>query len=267
MVVPTADANHPIVSVKDPTVVYDGGRWHVFTTTADQNGAWSMAYFNFTSWDQAPQARPFYLEDNPNLRGYNAAPQVFYYRPQNKWYLIFQSGTPRYSTTTNIADPMSWSAPQDFFPSTPSGVVNGWLDFWIICDATHAYLFAPDDLGRFYRSRTTLANFPNGFSNPVIAMQAADNRDLFEGSCVYKLNGSNQSLGLFECISKSSGGGVTIVRSRPASSTARGCRWPAPITSSLRLPGTPTSLWPTEARSGARASAMASSCATVPMRR
>jgi hypothetical protein len=205
VVVPTADANHPIVSVKDPTVVYDGGRWHVFTTTANKNGAWSMAYFNFTSWDQAPQAKPFYLEDNPNLRGYNAAPQVFYFRPQGKWYLIFQSGNPRYSTTTDIANPMSWSVPKDFFPSTPSGVVNGWLDFWIICDDTRAYLFAPDDHGRFYRSSTTLANFPNGFSNPVIAMQAADASDLFEGSCVYKLKGSNQYLCLVECVSHSNG--------------------------------------------------------------
>ncbi|HEY0945623.1 MAG TPA: non-reducing end alpha-L-arabinofuranosidase family hydrolase, partial [Opitutaceae bacterium] len=77
LVHPVADARHPIVSVKDPTVVYHNGKWHVFATTADTNGAWSMAYFSFRSWEAAPQAKPFYLDQNPNLAGYNCAPQVF----------------------------------------------------------------------------------------------------------------------------------------------------------------------------------------------
>ena len=83
-----------------------------------------MAYFNFASWDQAPQAKPFYLDQNPNLAGYNCAPPVFYFRPQKKWYMIFQSQQPRFSTTDNIADPMSWSAPQNFFEGTPKSVVE-----------------------------------------------------------------------------------------------------------------------------------------------
>ena len=41
-----------------------------------------MAYFNFARWDQVPQAKPFYLDQNPNLAGSNCAPQVFYFRPQ-----------------------------------------------------------------------------------------------------------------------------------------------------------------------------------------
>jgi hypothetical protein len=49
-----------------------------------------MAYFNFASWEEAPQAKPFYLDENPNLRGYNCAPRVFYFRPQKKWHMIFQ---------------------------------------------------------------------------------------------------------------------------------------------------------------------------------
>ena len=36
----------------------------------------------------------------------NCAPQVFYFRPQKKWYLIFQSQHPRFSTSHNSADPM-----------------------------------------------------------------------------------------------------------------------------------------------------------------
>ena len=198
LVHPTADESHPIVAVKDPSVVFHDGSWHIFATTAGSKG-WAMAYFNFANWDAAPQAKPFYLDDNPNLRGYNCAPQAFYFRPHKKWYLIFQSPQPRFSTSDNIADPMSWTAPQNFFEGTPKSVVEGWLDYWIICDDTHAYLFFPDDHGRIYRSRTTLADFPRGFDDPVVILQEAEARNLFEGSCVYRLKGTDQFLLLIEC--------------------------------------------------------------------
>jgi hypothetical protein len=205
LVLPTADAQHPIVSVKDPSVVHHDGRWHIFATTAATNGTWSMAYFNFSSWEEAPAAKPFHLDDNPNLAGYNCAPQIFYFRPQKKWYLIYQSQQPRFSTTDNIADPMSWSAPQNLFDGTPKSVAEGWLDYWIICDDTHAYLFFPDDHGRFYRSRTRLEDFPRGFSEPVIVMQEKNPADLFEGSCVYRLKGTNRFLALVECMAHRDG--------------------------------------------------------------
>ncbi|PTY04273.1 hypothetical protein DB347_20475 [Opitutaceae bacterium EW11] len=200
LVFPVADAAHPIVSVKDPSVIYHNGRWHVFATTAATTGAWGMAYFSFVSWDDAPRAKPFYLDQNVNLAGYNCAPQVFYFRPQKKWYLIFQSPQPRFSTSNDLADPMSWSAPQDFFAGTPKSVTEGWLDYWIICDETHAYLFFPDDHGRFYRSRTRLEEFPHGFSEPVVVMRETNPGDLFEGSCVYRVKDTNQYLALVECI-------------------------------------------------------------------
>lgn len=202
LVLPAADARHPLVAVKDPTVVRYDGQWHVFTTTADANGAWGMAYFHFRTWDDAPKAKPFCLDQNPRLAGYNCAPQVFYFRPQKKWYLIFQSPQPRFSTTDDIADPLSWSAPQSFFQDTPKSVTEGWLDYWIICDDTHAYLFFPDDHGRFYRSRTRLEDFPPGFDEPVVVMREANPGDLFEGSCVYRLKGTNRFLALVECIGR-----------------------------------------------------------------
>lgn len=205
LVLPTANAQHPIVSVKDPTVVYHDGRWHIFATTADRNNQWRMAYFNFRSWEEAPQAKPFYLDQNPNLTGYNCAPQVFYFRPQKKWYLIYQSQQPRYSTTDHLDDPLSWSAPRNFFDGTPKSVTQGWLDYWIICDDTHAYLFFPDDHGRFYRSRTRREDFPRGFGEPVVVMQEKNPADLFEGSCVYRLKGRNQYLALVECMAHSNG--------------------------------------------------------------
>jgi hypothetical protein len=95
---------------------------------------------------------------------------------------------------------MSWTAPQDFFAGTPQSVVDRWLDYWIICDDTHAYMFFPDDHGRMYRSCTTLADFPSGFDEPAALIHEAKN-DLFEGSCVYQIKGTNQFL-LVECIGK-----------------------------------------------------------------
>jgi hypothetical protein len=38
LVAPIQDTTHPIVSLKDPSVVYFNGRWHVFATTANTSG-------------------------------------------------------------------------------------------------------------------------------------------------------------------------------------------------------------------------------------
>lgn len=200
LVHPIPDERHPIVAVKDPSVVFHEGRWYIFATTAGSKG-WGMAHLSFTDWNKAKEARIFHLDNNPHLAGYNCAPQAFYFRPHKKWYMIFQSQQPRFSTTDNIEDPMSWSKPQDFFEGTPKSVAEGWLDYWIICDDTHAYLFFPDDHGRMYRSRSTLADFPRGFDEPIVIMHEAKN-DLFEGSCVYRIKGTKQFLLLVECIGK-----------------------------------------------------------------
>jgi hypothetical protein len=200
LVFPLPDAQHPIVSVKDPSVVYHNGKWHVFATTADTTGAWSMEYLNFRDWNEATTAQPYYLDRNPNLRGYHCAPQVFYFRPQAKWYLIYQSQHPTFSTTDDLENPASWTAPQSFFAGTPASVVEGWIDYWIICDETHAYLFFSDDHGRYYRSRTRLQDFPRGFEAPVVVMREPNAADLFEASCIYRLKGLNQYLCIIECM-------------------------------------------------------------------
>src|SRR4051794_3450592 len=47
---PKPDANHPIVSVKDPTVVRYKGQWLVYATTANTSGNWSLQYTGFRTW-------------------------------------------------------------------------------------------------------------------------------------------------------------------------------------------------------------------------
>lgn len=152
---PVSDDAHKLVSVKDPTVVYFGDKWHVYATTANDRGNWSMVYLSFKDWSEAINAKPYYMDANPNLTGYHCAPQVFYFRPHKKWYLIFQSQQPQYSTTDDLSRPETWTKPKDFFASKPSSAPRLWIDYWMICDDTHAYLFFTGDNGTSCPGGTT----------------------------------------------------------------------------------------------------------------
>jgi Glycosyl hydrolase family 62 len=195
-----SDPAHKLLSIKDPSVVFFNDRWHIYATTADTAGHWNMVYLNFTDWSAAAAAKPYYMDSNPNFRGYHCAPEVFYFTPQKKWYLICQSPQPTYSTNDDISKPQNWSRLENFFVGKPPGVVKGWIDYWVICDDANAYLFFSDDDGRFYRSQTKIADFPKGFSNPVIAMQDKNRYALFEGSCTYHLKNSGKYLTIIEAI-------------------------------------------------------------------
>jgi len=192
------DATHPILAVKDPSVVFFNNLWHVYATTSTGT-AWSMMYINFPTWQQASSAVPYYMDSNPGFIGYHAAPEVFFFRPQNKWYLIFQSPQPQYSITDDLSQPATWTVPENFFPSQPATVAN-WIDFWVICDAANCFLFFSGDDGSFYRSQTAIQDFPTNFSTPVLIMKSANPFDLFEASNTYYMQGLNQYLTLNECI-------------------------------------------------------------------
>lgn len=198
------DASHPIVSVKDPTAVFYKHGWNVYATTADTSGGWNMVYLRFGNWKQASTAKPYYMDATPGLRGYHCAPELFFFTPQKKWYLIYQSGPPQFSTTSDPTKPETWSAPKSFFARQPSGV-KGWLDFWVICDSANCYLFFTDDGGDFYRSQTSRANFPDGFDTPQIVMKATAAGDLFESGRTYSLKGSTKYLTIIECMGGNSG--------------------------------------------------------------
>jgi Glycosyl hydrolase family 62 len=198
------DATHPIVSVKDPSVVFADGRWHVFATTADTSGNWSIVYLSFTDWAQADAAPLFYLDNSPpGLRGYHAAPQIFYFAPQAKWYLIFQSGQPQYSTNDDVGKPEAWTPPVDFFAAEPPGYTmnkgtdGNWLDFFCICDDANCHLFFADDAGELFRSQTTVAEFPHGFGDATVAIQGVK-ETVFEGDMIYKIKGKDTFLAAVE---------------------------------------------------------------------
>jgi hypothetical protein len=199
---PKADSRN-LAALKDPSVVFVNGRYHLFASTASSAG-YNLVYMNFTDWSQAGSATHHYLDQSAIGTGYRAAPQVFFFAPQNLWYLIFQNGNAAYSTNPDISNPNGWSAPRNFYPSMPDiirqNIGSGfWVDMWVICDNANCYLFSSDDNGHLYRSQTTRANFPNGMTNTVIAMQDSRNL-LFEASNVYRLQGSNLYLLLIEAI-------------------------------------------------------------------
>ncbi|MGC9665373.1 non-reducing end alpha-L-arabinofuranosidase family hydrolase [Planosporangium sp. 12N6] len=204
LISPKSDASHNVAGIKDPTVVYYNGKYHVFASIANASG-YNMVYLSFTDWSQAGSATHYYLDRTPIGSGYRAAPQVFYFAPQKLWYLVYQTGNASYSTNPDISNPNGWSAPKNFYPSMPSiiqqNIGNGyWVDMWVICDSATCYLFSSDDNGHLYRSQTSLANFPNGMTNTVIALQDSNRNNVFEASNVYKVAGSNQYLLIVEAI-------------------------------------------------------------------
>jgi hypothetical protein len=192
IITPKPPAGRDFVSIKDPTIVTYEGTHHVFATvyetTAGQAG-WKSVYLNFTDLAQADAAPQTFMQTLPT--GNTVAPQIFFFEPQNLWYLIYQWGA-RYSTNPDINNPNGWTAPRQLLVGEPAGA----LDFWVICDDTDCHMFFSRDDGVLYKSKTTIANFPNfnGFETVM-----ADTRErLFEASNVYKVDGTNKYLLLVE---------------------------------------------------------------------
>ena len=207
IIAPASDAGHDLVAVKDPTVVNFNGRWHVYASSVSRAGAYNMVYTSFADWSAASSAPLSYMDQTSGFNTYVAAPQLFYFRPQSRWYLVYQAGPPKYSTANDPGDPTAWTPPAPFFSAHPTTVAQnggGWLDFWVICDAATCYLFFSDNHGRWYRSKTSIDQFPNGFGEPVVALQDTNAGRIFEASNVYKMKGTNQYLAIIEAFDQTS---------------------------------------------------------------
>lgn len=200
---PAERPDDPCFSVKDPTVVRYGGKWHVFCTIRSAVRSHQIEYTAFDRWENAARAPRHLLHCR---EGYFCAPQVFYFRPHKKWYLLYQVGEPdrklqlqpAFSTTTDIADPASWSKAQLLFPTADPPGVERWIDFWIVCDSERAYLFFTSLDGKMWRMWTPLSRFPEGFAHCELALQA----DIFEASHTYRLAGQNRYLTVVEAQGK-----------------------------------------------------------------
>jgi hypothetical protein len=197
LVAPAERADDPCYSIKDPTVVFHDGRWHIFCTIRSVRRTHQIEYLSFADWNEAEKAPRHVLALTD---GYFCAPQVFFFRPHDKWYLICQvsepsrepSLQPAYSTSEDLADPASWTKPRLLFEQAPA--IKAWIDFWVICDAERAHLFFTSLDGRMWRAETALADFPRGWSQPAVALEG----DIFEASHTYRLAGLDKFLTVVE---------------------------------------------------------------------
>ncbi len=190
--------------VKDPSIVYYRNRWHLFCSILREvpenvSGRLRVGYMSFSNWKdaQSTQWQFINLYNPDDFMGYHGAPQVFYFAPQNKWYLVYQladksrglSYGPYYSTTADIADPTSWAMPQLLHATIPG---NEGLDHWVICDDSYAYHFWTTLNGNMWMARTRLSTFPkSGWTAPVIAKH---NANLFEAGHTYRIKGLDKYL-------------------------------------------------------------------------
>ncbi len=185
------------IAMKDPSLVKYNDTWHLFCTLRGHKRSHAIVYSSFDNLDNAGQVKPIIL---PNHDGYFCAPQVFYFTPHEKWYLICQasdsSWTPKYqasyATSSNISDPYSWSSLKPLGVIKPENI--GGLDFWIICNEEKAYIFFTSNNGRMWREETKIEAFPYGWSEPEIALEA----DIFEASHIYRIDKDNIFLNLIE---------------------------------------------------------------------
>jgi len=166
------------IAVKDPTIVYSGGRYHMFYTGRDNN-SWRMGYASATTLEGLNNSSHTYMSNLASVTGnYFCAPQVFYHTSKGQWYLIFQSGVggATYSTNSNVGNPSGWSTPR-------SMGFSGGIDFTCIREGNTMYLFyAPaDDSRTILRRSTSVANFPTGWSSATVVAT-----NTFEGQNVYR---------------------------------------------------------------------------------
>ena len=163
------------ISMKDPSIVRYGDKWHLFCTVRGPTRSHAIVYLSFSDFSEANKAERHVLSCHP---GYFCAPQVFYFTPQKKWYLICQAADeawgepayrPAFSTTTDIGDPNSWTKLQPMYDTKPENI-TGWLDFWVICDEAKAHLFFTSLDGKMWRAETSLAEFPKGWSTPQVVL-------------------------------------------------------------------------------------------------
>ncbi len=173
-------------AVKDPSIVRFNGAWHVFYTARGLN-QYTLGYVSAATMEGLQSAPRHQLANQHGTKSsYAAAPQVFYFRPHKKWYLVYQTTDsnyqPVFSTTATIDRPASWSAPQPLLEKVEK---TKWIDFWVICDEKLAYLFYTRDHKDVYVRTTRLVDFPKGFgeARPVFA-------PVHESVHIYRANGS-----------------------------------------------------------------------------
>jgi len=181
------------IAVKDPSVVFFENRWHIFYTARSEN-EYTTGYISAKDLKSLNAAPRYELQQIRGETRYGCAPQVFYFEPQQKWYLIFQNRDANYqaafSTTAHISEPDSWSSAQNLIiKDTP----KKWIDFWVIADKEKVYLFYTEAHNGVMVRSTTFHDFPGGWGK---SKKVFDN--VHEAVHIYKAIGKQEFHMMYE---------------------------------------------------------------------
>lgn len=191
---PNPEGGFDGTAVKDPSIVRYREQWHLFYTARGEN-RYSLGYVAADRLEDLATAHRYPLTGLSGAKmAYAAAPQVFYFSPQKKWYLIYQTldsnYQPVYAVNARVDRPDDWEGPHPLVRKEDSAK---WIDFWVICDDTMAYLFYTRDHRDVYVMTTLLEDFPEGFGDarPVFG-------PVHEAVHVYAVDGKKEYHLLYE---------------------------------------------------------------------
>ena len=160
----------------DPCVVRHEGKWHLFA-----GGPAGTVYYPL---DDFKADGPIVRGKKLSFTGGGGVPQVYFHRASKKWHLVGQMSfkddegkmrfAPCLSTNDAVDNPDGWSKltrMEVALPVDEQGKTAGWMDFYVIFDDAKAHMFATSG-GKLWRMETKAADFPQGWSKPVIALKA-----------------------------------------------------------------------------------------------
>lgn len=204
------------VAVKDPSIVEYNGKYHLFYTakSADTikgkvNYKIGTGYTSATSLDELNTSERVFIDSI--VGGNVVAPQIFYFEPHKKWYLIAHTWIngdhsdlePIYMTNDNIENVNAWSEIQII--NTHKSEKQFWIDFWVIAEGDDIYMFYTDQKGSLLYMKSPISEFPNGFSKPEskIAFTQTGTKDalkwkMFEAAHVFYAKKEKKFIALCE---------------------------------------------------------------------
>lgn len=181
------------IAVKDPSLVFYNNKWHVFYTARD-NDEYTTAYVSAENLEELNKAERHQLKTVRGETKYGCAPQIFFFEPQKKWYVIFQNRDsnyqPAFVTSPIIAEPSSWSSAQILIEKDSQ---KKWIDFWIIADKEKVYLFYTEAHNEIKIRSTSVINFPNGWGKSKTVFDG-----VHEAVHIYKVKGKTEFHMIFE---------------------------------------------------------------------
>lgn len=187
--------NFDALAVKDPSTIYINGQYHLFYTGRDKgtDGSWRTGYTSASSLENLNTGKRALLTAL-NGGSYFCAPQILWFEPHKKWYLIYQSGKgATFSTNTTIEKNQNWTAGESM------GFSDG-IDFWVVSDgkdSVYCFYSAQDGSRTIKRRSTSINNFPYGWKYyDVVATET------FEAVHVYKNKANNKYYMMVEDIQR-----------------------------------------------------------------